>query len=175
MAQVLLIMTGLYCQLTGILSATLYIVKSFHSHFTHCARVHTRTHTHTHIDAEWESFTAPPPTCPSETVTYNCTVNDTNRYNGGRLGTTYWQVGPDHDYRPCALPHVDSTIQKECGPSSAFAARPQSRVGSYYTSTLQVIATPSLNGTSVRCYVPDGQGRERTIGIGRLEVIGKCW
>ena len=98
----------------------------------------------------------------------------TNHYNGGRLGTTYWQVGSDNDYRPCALPHADSTIQKECGPSSAFVARPRSHVGSYYMSILQVIAIPSLNGTRVRCYVPDGQGGERTIGIGRLEVIGKC-
>ena len=101
-------------------------------------------------------------------------MNDFNHHNGGRLGTTYWQVGSDNDYRPCALPHADSTIQKECGPSSAFVARPRSHVGSYYMSILQVIATPSLNGTRVRCYVPDGQGGERTVGQGRLEVIGKC-
>ena len=48
----------------------------------------------------------------------------------------------------------------------AFVARPRSHVGSYYTSVLQVTAHPSLNGTSVRCYVPDGQGGERTVGRG---------
>ena len=99
-------------------------------------------------------------------------MNDSNHYNGGRLATTYWQVGPDSTYRPCALPHVDSGIVKECGPNDAFVARSRSRVDSYYTSILQVIAHPSLNGTSVRCYVPDGRGGERTVGQGRLEVIG---
>ena len=130
-------------------------------------------HTHTHTAAERESFTVPPPTCPSETVTFTCTVNDPNYHNTGRLGTTSWQVGPDNNYRPCDLPHADSGIQKECGPSSAFVARSIYQVGSYYTSTLNVTAHPSLNGTRVRCYVPDGRGGGRTVGRGRLEVIGK--
>ena len=102
-------------------------------------------------------------------MTFTCTVNDSNHHNGGRLATTYWQVGSDKD---CALPHVDTTIVKECGTNNAFVARSQPPSDSYYTSTLQVIAHPSLNGSSVRCYVPDGQGGERTVGQGRLEVIG---
>ena len=126
-----------------------------------------------YVAAKRESFIVPPPTCPFETVIFTCTVNDSNYYNGGRLGTTSWQVGPDI-YRPCDLPHADSGIQKECGPSSAFVARPRYQVGSYYTSTLNVTAHPSLNGTRVRCYVPDGRGGGRTVGRGRLEVIGKC-
>ena len=126
-----------------------------------------------YVAAERESFIAPFLACPFEMVTFTCTVNDSNYYSSGRLGTTYWQVGPDIDYRPCDLPHADSGIQKECGPSSAFVARPRYQVGSYYTSTLQVVANSSLNGTRIRCYVPDGRGGERTVGKGRLEVIGK--
>ena len=99
-------------------------------------------------------------------------MNDSNHHNGGRLGTTYWQVGPDIDYRPCDLPHADDTIIKECGPNNAFVARSQPSRSSYYTSTLEVTAHPSLNGTMVQCYVPNGRGGERTVGRGRLEVIG---
>ena len=122
-----------------------------------------------YVAAERESFTAPFPACPFETVTFACTVDDPNHYNGGRLGTTYWQVG---NSRPCALPHADPEIIKECGPGNAFVARLTSSSGSYYTSILQVTAHPSLNGTRVRCYVPDGRRAERTVGIGTLEVIG---
>ena len=112
---------------------------------------------------------APPPVCPLKNATFTCTVNDPNHYNGGRLGTTYWQVGSSH---PCALPHADPEIVRECGPNDAFEARSHPPHGGYYTSALRVNAHPSLNGTRVWCYVFDGRGGERTVGRGRLEVIG---
>ena len=122
-----------------------------------------------YVAAERESFTAPFPACPFETVTFACTVDDPNHYNGGRLGTTYWQVG---NSRPCALPHADPEIVCECGPNDAFEARSQPPHGGYDTSALRVNAHSSLNGTRVRCYVFDEQRQERTVGRGRLEVIG---
>ena len=70
-------------------------------------------------------FTAPPPTCPCDTITFECTVaGDTN-------GGTWWRL--DDGSTSCTLLHEDTSIIDHC---SVFTAMFENTSATSFPTTL---------------------------------------
>ena len=115
-------------------------------------------------------FTAAPPTCPDDTLTFRCIVGD-------EYGVTIWKVNGSSDW--CSLAHV-STGSDCCGPNgnNVFIATPGTEFGTSatsFTSTLSGTATSELNGTMVECFGPasNGSDPENRVGISSILIRGK--
>ena len=111
-------------------------------------------------------FTAAPPTCPSDTFTFRCTVN------GDRTGITIWRVGGSSGSE-CSLTHNNVNDTEACGPGDALTARFDGPSANSFSSTLSGTATPALNGTLVECFGP-GLARDagNMAGNSNLQIVG---
>ena len=106
-------------------------------------------------------FTAPPPTCPCDTITFECTVaGDTN-------GGTWWRL--DDGSTSCTLLHEDTSIIDHC---SVFTAMFENTSATSFPTTLSSTATPALNGTLVECLGPSSGSA--IVGSSTIQIIGKC-
>ena len=112
-------------------------------------------------------LTAPPLTCPGDTLTFSCTVNGS--------GTTIWTVSGGGN--PCILLHSSSSSTDTCGPSSVFIASAGTGFGdenaTSFTSTLSATATSTLDGVTVECFGPDSnQNPGNRVGSSNVQIIG---
>ena len=106
-------------------------------------------------------FIAAPPTCPGDTICFECTVaGDTN-------GVTFWRV--DGGSSSCTLLHWDTSVTSTC---NAFTAMIETVSASSFLSTLSGTATPELDGTLVECIGPNVPGT--TVGSGTIQITGLC-
>ena len=112
-------------------------------------------------------FTAAPPSCPGDVLTFRCTVT------GDRNGVTIWRVNAGSD---CNLVHRISS-SSICGPSEVFTARSGTGFGTNgpsFTSTLSGTATPTLNGTLVECFGPaNNVDPGNRVGDSALQILGQ--
>jgi len=120
-------------------------------------------------DAAAGQFTTAPPTCPGDTIIYNCTVA-----GAFRMFTT-WKVGGSSD---CSLVHSSSSVTSTCGAGNGFRARAGTGFGTIaasFSSTLSVTATPALNGTLIECFGPGSLGGDlgNRVGDSVIRVLGQ--
>ena len=109
-------------------------------------------------------FTAPPPTCPSDTFTFRCTVT------GDGTGVTIWRVGGNSE---CFLNHNNPSDTEACGPGGAFTARFDAVSATSFSSTLSGTAILALNGTLVECFGPAlTRDAGNMVGNGIIEIVG---
>ena len=109
-------------------------------------------------------FTAPPPTCPSDTFTFRCTVT------GDNTGDTIWRVGGSSG---CRLEHSDTGVTDACGPGDVFIAMFENTSAISFSSTLSGTATTELNGTLVECFGPlFNFDAGNMVGNGILQIVG---
>ena len=111
-------------------------------------------------------FTAPPPTCPSDTFTFRCTVT------GDSNGVTIWRMGGNSGTE-CSLLHNNPSDTDTCGPGGAFTARFDGLSANSFSSTLSGTATLALDGTLVECFGP-GLARDagNMVGNSTLQIVG---
>ena len=112
-------------------------------------------------------LTAPPPTCPGDTFSFRCTVS------GDMSGFTIWRVGGSSE---CILLHR-STSSIICGPSDDLIAIFGTGFGTsatFFSSTLNGTATPTLNGTLVECFGPANNiDPGNRVGSSALQILGQ--
>ena len=114
-------------------------------------------------------FTAAPPTCPSGTMSFTCTVT------GDSDGVTIWRVNGSSE---CLLSHNTEGATSTCGPDSAFTARGVTGFGTTsatsYSSTLSGTATSALDDTLVECFGPAlSRQPGNMVGNSTLQILGK--
>ena len=111
-------------------------------------------------------FTAPPPTCPSDTITFRCTVT------GDSTGITIWRVGGSSGSE-CFLSHNSPSDTQACGPGGAFTATFDATSATSFSSTLSGTAILALDGTLVECFGP-GLARDagNMVGNSNLQIVG---
>jgi len=111
-------------------------------------------------------FTAAPATCPSDTITFRCTVT------GDNSGTTFWRVGGSGGFT-CILLHSTPTVNTTCGPGQVFTARFDTANATSFSSTLSGTATTELDGTLVECFGPAfSLGAGNRVGNSIVQTIG---
>ena len=107
-------------------------------------------------------FTAPPPTCPSDTITFECTVK------GNSSGITLWRVGSGGG--SCSLFHSSSVSTSNCGPGNVFTAKFDVINATSFLSSLSGTATPALDGTLIKCFGPMFPGD--VVGSDTIQIVG---
>ena len=111
-------------------------------------------------------FTAPPPTCPSNTFTFRCTVT------GDSTGLTIWRVGGSSGSE-CFLLHNNPSDTDVCGSGSVFTARFDATSANSFSSTLSGTATLALDGTLVECFGPVfSRDVGNMVGNSNLQIVG---
>lgn len=117
-------------------------------------------------------LTAAPPTCPGDTLTFNCTVTD-----GDMSGLTTWRVGGGR----CTLLHSES-VTDTCGPNTAnsvFTATPGRAFGpgtnaTSFSTTLSGTANSILDGTIVECFGPAATlNLMNRVGDSTIQIVGQ--
>ena len=105
-------------------------------------------------------FIPPPPTCPFDTITFECTV-------AGDNGVTFWRL--DGGSTSCILLHRDTSVTSVC---NVFTAMFENTSTNFFPTTLSATASPALNATLVECLGPAFPGT--IVGDSTIEIIGKC-
>ena len=87
---------------------------------------------------------------------------------------TTWRVGWSSE---CPLLH-GGTAPSVCGPGNHFTATPETGFGTSatsFSSSLNVTATPALNGTLIECFGPGSGGGDRgnRVGDSAIHVVGQ--
>ena len=112
-------------------------------------------------------FTAPPPTCPSDTITVRCIVT------GDSTGITIWRVGgSSHE---CSLLYFnpDPGVTDTCGPGGVLTAKFDATNATSFSSTLSGTATPALDGILVECFGPAlARDAGNMVGNSTLQIVG---
>ena len=112
-------------------------------------------------------FIAAPPTCPGDSLIFNCTV-------GNKDGITVWRVGGRSE---CALVHSTQSDPQSCGSGSPFIVSTGTGFGTnatFFTSILKATAIPTLNGTLVECFGPVfSRGAGNLVGYSILQIFGE--
>ena len=110
-------------------------------------------------------FTEAPPTCPSDVITFSCTVA------GDNTSFTTWRVDGSSI---CSLPHNSRPgTTSTCGPDNVFTARFNTTNATSFSSILSGPASSALDGTLVECFGPafslDAGNR---VGSNTIQTIG---
>ena len=112
-------------------------------------------------------FTGAPPTCPGDTITFQCTVGDVN-------GITIWRLA---ETKECTLLHSTADDPGPCGSDSPFTVTTETGFGTSatsFTSTLRGTATTPLDGTLVECFGPAlSREEDNTVGNSTLQILGQ--
>ena len=113
-------------------------------------------------------FTAAPPTCPGDTITFRCDVS------GDNTDVTTWRVNGSSE---CPLVHSSSSVTSTCGAGNAFTATAGTGFGTSatsFSSTLSVTATPELDGTLIECFGPGTVGDlGNKVGSSTVQILGQ--
>jgi len=115
-------------------------------------------------------LTAAPPTCPSDTITFSCTVTGDNN------GITIWRV--DGNDVECSLLHSNAgdpeVVTNPCGPGGDFTARFNATSATSFSSTLSGTATLALDETMVECFGPGTiLNAGNLVGNNTLQIVGQ--
>ena len=109
-------------------------------------------------------FTAAPPTCPGNTLTFRCTVT------GNINGFTIWRVNGSIE---CALLHSSTASSSICDTFTARSGMGFGTSTTSYSSTLSGNATPALDGTLVECFGPaNNVDSGNRVDSSTLHIIG---
>lgn len=116
------------------------------------------------IDDVAGQFTAPPSTCPCDTITFECIVA------GNASGATFWCL--DNASSVCTLVHDNISDTNICrGFSAMFAIENTSNTS--FSTSLSGTATPALNGTWVECFGPSHRGP--IVGNSTIQIVGQYY
>ena len=108
-------------------------------------------------------MTSPGPTCPGRVAVFSCVGLDASGTGGG---STIWRVNGSLSSQ-CEVEHDNTSGTPTCDSNGEFTAALVAGNSSYFTSTLTVVVTDMLNGTTVQCR----SGSD--IFPATLEVIGE--
>ena len=77
----------------------------------------------------------------------------------------------------CSLLHSTASAPGPCGSGSPFTVTAGTEFGTsviFFTSTLTGIATPTLNGTLVKCFGPGlARDAENRVGKSTIQILGQ--
>jgi len=110
------------------------------------------------IDHVAGQFTAPPPRCPCDNITFGCTVD------GGADGVTFWRLCGGSS--SCTLLHEHTSDTSDC---IGFKAMFESTSDTSFSSSLSGTATLVLDGKLVECI---GPSHMHIVGNGTIQIIG---
>lgn len=123
--------------------------------------VHVKLHGYLFPGDADGQFVAPPPTCPCDTITFECTVA------GNTSGVTWWRLNGGSS--SCTLLHRDrdTSVTSTC---NNFTAMFENTSATSFPTSLSGTATLMLDGTLVECLGPTFPGN--VVGSSIVQIIG---